>query len=97
MAEVDQSRNVVINYFIFFHHYSCRDHNEVDVNAVYHQLQDTYQSDSDDTQQPGTSTGGVTPAGRRRFVLSLFYVIDLFFFSFHFDLIFVTPTDLDEM
>lgn len=28
----------------------------------------TYQSDSDENPQPGTSTGAATPAGRRRFV-----------------------------
>lgn len=48
---------------------NCRDHNGIDVNAVYHQLNDTYMSDSDENQQPGTSTGTVTPAGCRRFVL----------------------------
>lgn len=44
-----------------------RDQNEIDVNAVYHQLVDTYQSDSDENHQPGTSTGSVTPAARTRY------------------------------
>lgn len=39
---------------------------DIDVNAVYHQLVATYTSDSD--EQPGTSTGHITPNGRRRFV-----------------------------
>ncbi|XP_031621174.1 bromodomain and WD repeat-containing protein 3 isoform X2 [Contarinia nasturtii] len=39
---------------------------DIDVNAVYHQLMATYTSDSEDNQQPGTSTGSITPAGRRR-------------------------------
>lgn len=43
-----------------------RDHNNIDVSAVYHQLMATYTSDSDENPQPGTSTGSVTPAGRRR-------------------------------
>ncbi|XP_055320942.1 bromodomain and WD repeat-containing protein 3 isoform X2 [Sitodiplosis mosellana] len=38
---------------------------DIDVNAVYHQLVATYTSDSDD-QNPGTSTGHITPSGRRR-------------------------------
>lgn len=46
-----------------------REHNDIDVNAVYHQLVATYTSDSDENPQPGTSTGTTTPAGRRRFVL----------------------------
>lgn len=49
-------------------HFTFREHNDIDVNAVYHQLVATYTSDSDDHQQPGTSTGSITPAGRRRFV-----------------------------
>lgn len=43
-----------------------REHNDIDVNAVYHQLMATYTSDSDENPQPGTSTGSITPAGRRR-------------------------------
>lgn len=49
-----------------------RDHSDIDVSAVYHQLMATYTSDSDENPQPGTSTGSVTPAGRRRFVKKLF-------------------------
>lgn len=48
--------------------FDSRDHNDIDVNAVYHQLVATYTSDSDENPQPGTSTGAATPAGRRRFV-----------------------------
>lgn len=37
------------------------------VTTVYHQLVDTYvASDSNDEQQAGTSTGGITPSGRTR-------------------------------
>lgn len=45
------------------------------MNAVYHQLVATYTSDSDENPQPGTSTGAITPAGRRRFVYLLFQSI----------------------
>lgn len=52
---------------------------DIDVNAVYHQLVATYTSDSD--EQPGTSTGHVTPSGRRRFVESFDLIsFEMFFF-----------------
>lgn len=58
-------RELKRQYFILFEIYRDCD---IDVNAVYHQLVATYTSDSDD-QQPGTSTGHITPSGRRRLVI----------------------------
>lgn len=57
---------------------------DIDVNAVYHQLMATYTSDSDENQQPGTSTGTRTPAGRRRYVPINLWIIRNRLISSHF-------------
>lgn len=44
-----------------------KDPNDIDIRAVYHQLVDTYTSDSEEEQGAGTSTGGATPSGRTRY------------------------------
>lgn len=72
--------------------FTFREYDDIDVNAVYHQLVATYTSDSDDHQQPGTSTGSITPAGRRRFVYHMKYVV-YGVFSIK---ISVTVSDLEE-
>jgi hypothetical protein len=44
----------------------CRDHNDVDVPAVYHQFQDTYVSSaSEDESRPGPSTSRGGPSTSR--------------------------------
>lgn len=63
-VNVSRSQEFGFNGFHFFFHFN-RDHNSIDVNAVYHQLNATYKSDSDDLEA-GPSSGPRTPAGCRR-------------------------------